>query len=263
MALDINNALILLAILTGCITAFSFRKEFRRRKTEILYAYGYAGRPTANMTFEEQEQEAIRVRNEVRKHMAEVGLPFDYSALDAKNEARRQEREAKREELLEEMELEWKKEQARLQREADLKQTEGRKEYIAPVINMNEYVEQRGISVLYPKGSHKHRPPEPPKSRRRYRKKDGTSTYQLGLDVSPVHGIKNSDTLADKSFQNTYEDDYPDNVERAYNKQMDIVYEERRQKAKEELLKKDYGIREYKANYQQWEEIRKRLNKAM
>lgn len=255
MHLDVNMTLIGLTILIGLATVLSFVKEYRRRKKEILYACGFVGKPVVNMTIEEMEEESIRVREQARKHMEEVGLHFDYTEAEEKNEARLAQRIKELEEARERLQAEYQKERQK-EREALNIPFKKPSTNPTPVVQMQEYIEQRGLAVLYPKNSNKWTPPQPPKTRKRYRRKDGTTTYQLGLDVSPVHGITNKQAVENRLEE---VDDYPKNLEEAFRTQMNKLSEQRKAVAKEELLRKDYGIHEYRQNYQAWEEIRKRL----
>lgn len=260
------------AILSLVIVIKTYLDIRKEERTGVEYVCGFVGKPTNNMTYEEMQREAIRLRDEARKHMEEMGFHFDYTEADRKNQARREKRQAQLEEIAEQFKEEYMEQRHKGIQAQIIEIAEYRRVTNQPTENRRR---ERGISVLYPTNKNFHPDPPRPKRRKRLKKRDGTSTYQLGLDVSPVYGIK---PQADKTIQNyftTYEepapevieDDYPQNIEEAYeeflHKTQAQVAEERRLKQKQEIINRKYGMKEYLQTVREYDELKKRLSKAM
>lgn len=254
--IDVNTALILMLVGIVCAIAYTFLKEKHARKFDIDYVCGFVGKQNT-------PEERKRVREEARRHMEKKGFHFDYTEANQIEEARRLQEEEEREALRDYFRLEYER------------QREARKNPPAEVIPIadlferreiqirmvEEESEQRGVAVLYPKNHRKYVPPTPPKHRRRVKKRDGSSTYQLGLDISPVYGVKEQQA-SDKTFQNQHvavEDDYPPNPEEAYWKHLEHAQEGRRRQEIKDIETRPYTIEEYRANLKAYDELRSKL----
>lgn len=262
---DVNIALIVLTVLVGLVTAVTAVKEARRRRKEILYAIGFAGKNVNGLGIEEQEEVRLELRDKARKHMEKIGLPFDYTEADAKNEERYEARMRELAELREEFIARWDKEKIeRSKQQAEvIAISDLRMHHEVASFIEEQNVQQRGVSVLYPKNNPKYTPPKPPKGKKRYRRRDGSTTYQLGLDVSPVYGVKET---SDKSIQNAYiehaagmEDDYPHNPEELYQKYLVKAQDAIRHQEKEAIKARKLTMDDYRANLKEYEELRKRI----
>ena len=85
--------------------------------------------------------------------------------------------------------------------------------------------------------------------------------YHYGLDVSPVHGVRNIGRSSTRVVPVTplYEDDYPQNPEELYQ----TFLEQAQSRIGEDSIQLESAIRDYKANNKAYDELRKRLANAM
>ena len=272
---DISIVLTILAMGIGYAALRIYVNEKKARRQDVLYVCGFVGNDLNGMRNpEDRKREARRLREEARQYMERKGFHFDYTEADKQNEARRQLREEEFEEARIRLRAEY--EQQRTRKTAEIIQLAHiRREPSVPIVDVPR--KERGIAVLYPKNSEKHQPPLPPRPKRRnkYKKRDGTSNYTLGMDVSPVYGIKRQPELEDKTLRNEYpslayeeiEDDYPQDIEEVYQSQLRQTHNQAEQvrieKHKEEIRTKPVSIQDYFENIRAYDELKKRLSEAI
>lgn len=251
---------------------FKWLTNLFSKKKEVLYAYGCVGVDASTLSREEQEQEALRLREESRRHMEELGYHFDYEAA-----ARRREEEAKTAPVIE---------IAVSERESYVvEEPVASLAYQAEVIQLSEYrrpaltqdsqevgqiaKEDTGIRMRYPKNPH-----VPAQNTTDYRRKprrqkekeehvranmnEPRHPYVPSAIVSPVYGIQYQYPKHPMSAPPSYEldDDYPPNPEELYHNHLEEAYDRRK---KTEIRVRPVTTSEYKANVHAYDQIRSKL----
>lgn len=290
--INVNLALTGIILFLAYAIIRTYIREQRARKTDIDFACGFIGRDITGMTPAERQEEILRLREESRQYMDSRGYHFDYSSADAENEERQRLREEEREETLIRFLAECAEEERRHAQQAEVISIEDLQRRQEPDMPKESRPQrERGIAVLYPRSKNVPRPPKP-RTRRRVKKRDGSSTYQLGQTISPVYGVQSQPV--DKSIQNFYinpadresirvrrekrelerqrrheekHDDAPVNLEAAYNLHRDKTHarleEKRKEQAKAEILARDISVKEYLENIRAVDEYRKRMARAI
>jgi hypothetical protein len=292
--LNVNYALVGIIIFLAIAIIRVYVREQKARKADLDYAYGFLGKDTNGMTPAQRQAEVLRLRNESRRHLETRGYRFDYSKAEADNQARRLERENEREDTLIRFLAERAEEERRRASQAEVISIETLQRRADEPSQPKEAtpVRERGLTVLYPRNkSNAPRPPKP-RTRRRVKKRDGTSSYQLGQTISPVYGVVDQrNAPAEQAVQSIYPstpvpdgesvrarreerelerrrrheetiDDTPMNLEEAYVSHLDKVQsrieDTRREKARQEILNRDISVKEYLENIRAVDEYRKK-----